>query len=79
MNRRHLFKRAATASFFLASILFVACESRTPSPAPPPKTAAGVDKVYVVFEGPWAIVSDPKNPNGVVALRRKPTVIATSM
>lgn len=67
-------KRVAIASVFLAAIVLVACEQSqqaNPAPSAAPKAAMAMEKVFVVFEGPWAIVSDPKNANSILALAPK--------
>ena len=63
----------ALASVVLASLFLVACQqSQAPQPAPMAELkAATTEKVYVVFEGPWAIVDDPKDPNSVLVLAPK--------
>jgi hypothetical protein len=76
MNSRSHFlgKPIAIVSIFLASIVLVACEQSqqaNPAPAVAPKGAVATEKVFVVFEGPWAIVSDPKNANSILALAPK--------
>jgi hypothetical protein len=75
MNIRSHFlgKPIAIASVFLVSIVLVACEqSQQPNPASvAPKAAVATEKVFVVFEGPWAIVSDPKSANSILALAPK--------
>src|SRR5258708_5302043 len=61
----------AVASIFLAAIVLVACEQSKPTPPATEKTASvatPTEKVYVVFEGPWAIVADPKDTNSILAL-----------
>jgi hypothetical protein len=74
-NRSHfLGKPIAIASAFLVSIVLVACEQSkqaAPAPAPAATSAATTEKVSVVFEGPWAIVADPKDANSVLALAPK--------
>ena len=69
-NRGHfLGKPVAIASVFLASIVLVACEqSKQAAPAATQSAAASTEKVFVVFEGPWAIIADPKDANSVLAL-----------
>jgi hypothetical protein len=57
----------ALASAVLATLFLVACQQSQP-PTPPPSTA---EKVFVIFEGPWAIVPDPKDANSVLALAPK--------
>jgi len=65
----------ALASAVLATLFLVACNQSQPptaAPAAPESkaaaTAAPAKDVYVVFEGPWAIVPDPKDANSVIAL-----------
>jgi len=59
------------ASVFLAALIMVACNQvQQVTPATQP-TAQTSEKVFVVFEGPWAIVADPKDPNSVLALAPK--------
>ena len=74
-NRGHfLGKPVAIASVFLASILLVACEQSkqaAPTPAAGASSAATTEKVFVTFEGPWAIVADPKDANSILALAPK--------
>jgi hypothetical protein len=61
----------ALASAVLATLLLIACQ-QTQQPAPAAESkAASTEKVFVVFEGPWAIVDDPKDPNTVLALAPK--------
>src|SRR5258706_13825349 len=75
MNSRHfLDKSIAIAGVFLASIVLVACEQSkqaAPASAAAASPAGPTEKVFVVFEGPWAIVSDPKNGNSILALAPK--------
>jgi hypothetical protein len=74
MNSRGHFlgKPVAIASVFLASILLVACEqSKQAAPAAAASLAATTEKVFVVFEGPWAFATDPKDANTVLALAPK--------
>ena len=74
-NRSHfLGKPVAIASVFLASIVLVACEQskqEATTPAARASSAATTEKVFVVFEGPWAIVDDPKDANSVLVLAPK--------
>jgi hypothetical protein len=68
-------KPVAFASLFLATIVLVACEQSKQTAAPAtPASAAPAEKVFVVFEGPWAIVADPKDANSVLALAPKTKV-----
>jgi hypothetical protein len=74
-NRGHfLGKPVAIACVFLASIVLVACEQSkqaAPTPAARASSAATTEKVFVTFEGPWAIVADPNDANSVLALAPK--------
>jgi len=74
-SRKHfLGKPIAIASIFLVSIVLVACEQSkqaAPASAAAASPAAPTEKVFVTFEGPWAIVSDPKDANSVLALAPK--------
>jgi hypothetical protein len=73
-NRGHfLGKPIAIASVFLASIVLVACEQSKQAASTPAaaSSAATTEKVFVVFEGPWALVADPKDANTVLALAPK--------
>ncbi|MFI5114590.1 MAG: hypothetical protein ACHP7J_05545 [Terriglobales bacterium] len=67
-------KLVALAGAVLATLFLVACEKSqppTPSPATAESKAVSTEKVFVVFEGPWAIVADPKDANSVLALAPK--------
>jgi hypothetical protein len=64
----------AVASAVLATLYLIACQqSQPPAPAPTAaeSKAAAAEKVFVVFEGPWAIVADPKDANRVLVLAPK--------
>jgi hypothetical protein len=63
----------ALASAVLATFSLTACqESQQPSaPAASQSAVASTEKVFVVFEGPWAIVADPKDANSVLVLAPK--------
>lgn len=52
------------ALVLVGTLSLVSCES-CEHPAPPPQTT---EAVYVIFEGPWAIVPDPKDANSILAL-----------
>jgi hypothetical protein len=64
----------ALTGAIVASLFLVACQqSQPPATAPisaESKAATGKD-VFVVFEGPWAIVPDPKDANSVLLLAPK--------
>ena len=79
MNSRAHFltQPVSIASVFLAAIALVACDQSkqaTPAPATAATLAANAEKVFVVFEGPWAIVADPKDANSILALAPKTKV-----
>jgi len=63
------------ASVVLATLFLVACtqsQTQTAPATPQSKAAVTTTKdVYVVFDGPWAIVPDPKDANSVLALAPK--------
>lgn len=63
----------ALASAVLATFSLTACQqSQQPAaPAASQSAAASTEKVFVVFEGPWAIVADPKDANSVLVLAPK--------
>ena len=63
----------ALASAVLATFFLIACQqSQQPAaPAATQSAAATTEKVFVVFEGPWAIVDDPKDANSVLVLAPK--------
>ena len=66
-------KRAVFAGTLVAAFSIVSCQGSQSSPTPSaaePKSA-NLQKVFVVFEGPWALVSDPKDPNTILALAPK--------
>src|SRR5208283_5202369 len=55
----------AVASVVLATLFLAACQQSQPTPvsSATPATVATSEKVFVVFEGPWAFVTDPKDAN----------------
>jgi hypothetical protein len=67
----------ALASVVLATLFLVACNQSQPptTPAAPESraaaTAATTKDIFIVFEGPWAIVPDPKDANSVLLLAPK--------
>jgi hypothetical protein len=65
------------ACVVLATLFQVACtqsQTQTAPATPQSKAAVNTTKdVYVVFDGPWAIVPDPKDANSVLALAPKTT------
>ncbi len=67
-ERRFTCNLFAIASAVLATLFLVACQQ---SQAPAPTTAspkAALTQVLVIFEGPWAIVPDPNDPNSILAI-----------
>src|SRR5258707_6687194 len=69
-------KLGAVVTALLATLFLVACQqSQTPAPAPTSTMAeprvASTERVFVVFEGPWAIVPDPKDANSILAVAPK--------
>jgi hypothetical protein len=73
MRTKRCFTRSliALASAVLAMLFLIGCQ-QTQQPAPAAESkAASTEKVFVVFEGPWAIVDDPKDPNTALALAPK--------
>jgi hypothetical protein len=63
----------ALASAVLAVSFLSACQrsQQPPAPAATQSAVASTEKVFVVFEGPWAFVDDPKDSNSVLALAPK--------
>src|SRR5713226_7166964 len=65
----------ALASAVVATLSLGACQqSQPPATAPSAaesKAAATAKDVFVTFEGPWAIVPDPKDANSVLLLAPK--------
>lgn len=65
---------AALAGAVVATLFLVACQQSQPpaaTPASAESKAATAKDVFVVFEGPWAIVPDPKDANSVLLLAPK--------
>jgi len=63
----------ATASAVLAVLFLFACQQsqQTTAPSTTQPAPAVAEKVFVVFEGPWALVADPKDANSVLAFAPK--------
>jgi hypothetical protein len=62
---------ALLSTVFLAAMFLVACnQSSSSSPLP---TTSAAEKVFIVFEGPWAFAPDPKNVNSVLAIAPRTT------
>lgn len=60
-------------SVLLVTVFFVACEQSKQTSATPASTPRAVptEKVFVVFEGPWAFAPDPKDTGKVLAIAPK--------
>src|SRR5712671_5686637 len=79
MNSRARFlgKAVAITSVALAALVLVGCEQSqqtAPASARAASPSATTEKVFVEFEGPWAIVADPKDANSVLAVAPKTKV-----
>jgi sugar/nucleoside kinase (ribokinase family) len=64
----------ALAAAVVVTLLLVACQQSQPpatTPSAAESKAATAKDVFVVFEGPWAIVPDPKDANSVLLLAPK--------
>jgi hypothetical protein len=61
----------ALASALLATCFLVSCQQSQPPTSTPPEPKGSTAEIFVTFEGPWAIVADPKNANGVLAIAPK--------
>jgi hypothetical protein len=61
------------ASVLLVTVFFVACEQSKPTASAPAAAPQAVppEKVFVVFEGPWAFAPDPKDASKVLAIAPK--------
>jgi hypothetical protein len=71
---RLLGKAVAITSISLAALVLVGCEQSQQAAADSARAAspsATTEKVFVEFEGPWAIVADPKDANSVLAFAPK--------
>lgn len=74
MRNRRPFTLAAMAQAMLATLFLLSCQSNkeTTMPTGAGATAApAAEAVYIIFEGPWAIVPDPKDANNVLAIAPK--------
>jgi hypothetical protein len=75
MNSRARFvgKAVAITSVALATLVLVGCEQsqQAPASAKAASPSSTTEKVFVEFEGPWAIVADPKDANSVLAIAPK--------
>lgn len=62
------------ASVSLAAMIMIACnqtQQSAPAPQQAAQTAPTSEKVFIIFEGPWAFAPDPKDANSVLALAPK--------
>jgi hypothetical protein len=59
------------ASALLATFFLVSCQQSQPPTSGPPEPRRATPEIFVTFEGPWAIVADPKNANSVLAIAPK--------
>lgn len=71
-KQRHATRVLITvASGSLAIMMMVACnqtQQSTPAPQSAEQTARTGERVFIIFEGPWAFAADPKDANSVLAL-----------
>ena len=70
--------RVVMVSIVLLTLLMLACQQSQPtSPAtsassvPQAAQVAAAEKVFVVFEGPWALAPDPKDASKILAIAPK--------
>ena len=73
-TKRHFSSSLVSMAAAVLAILFLfACQQsqQTAAPATTQPAPAVAEKVFVVFEGPWALVADPKDANSVLALAPK--------
>lgn len=63
----------ASACTLLAIVFLIACQqSQQPvATSTPPETKPATSALFVTFEGPWAIVPDPKDGNNILAIAPK--------
>ena len=72
-------KLIVLAGILSAALLLVACDQSKPSVqsvsastgARGAANAATTQQIFIQFEGPWAFVPDPKDPNNVIAIAPK--------
>ena len=61
-----------TCAVFFTMLVFVGCqESREGSGGGGAPPAAAAEKVFVTFEGPWAVAPDPKDPGKILLIAAK--------
>jgi len=61
----------ALATALLATFILVSCQQSQAPTSTPPEPKRSTPEIFVTFEGPWAIVADPKNANSVLAIAPK--------
>jgi hypothetical protein len=71
IKRRFVTTLFGTASALLTVLFLGACQTAQQPTAAPETKVAPTTQVHVIFEGPWAIVPDPKDANSVLALAPK--------
>jgi len=71
--RQSLSSLLALAGAIMATLFLAACNQSQPPTAPAAleSKAAATREVHIIFEGPWAIVADPKDANSVLVLAPK--------
>jgi hypothetical protein len=74
-TRRYFASRTvALVASVLATLSLIACQKTQQQATPAPAVVSQVpstEKVFIVFEGPWAFAPDPKDAAGVVAIAPK--------
>lgn len=73
-NKRHFTdEMIAFVSALMATLFLIACQqSQQPAAtSTPTETKPATSDLFVTFEGPWAIVPDPKDGNSVLAIAPK--------
>src|ERR1700722_10265222 len=74
-TRRYFASRTvALVASVLATLSLIACQKSQQQATPAPAAVSevpGTEKVFVVFEGPWAFAPDPKEAGVVVAIAPK--------
>jgi hypothetical protein len=76
MKTRRYFKSTTVALIVavLATLSLIACQSSQQQATNAPAVVApapSTEKVFILFEGPWAFAPDPKDPASVVAIAPK--------
>lgn len=62
----------AIAVIGVATLSLLGCQQSQPPTTPgPPEPKPAMTDIFVTFEGPWAIVADPKNSANVIAIAPK--------